>query len=261
MGQQPELGISTTLAIFTGASIMTRAGILNLTFALVLVSNLNAGTTLSRAAISGDINQIKVRIDAGEDVNEIDKWGLTPLMWAVYYRYIPAAQYLLEHKADPNVQATASYGSVPNKGTALIIAAYYGLEAHVTLLLQHGANPELLDDQGKKAIDYAQKYNFHAIVTMLSRSKLAPAEKSDSTPAINTKATAAQSSPVKEKPITNQDVMNMLLAYRGDVFVINKIKKSSRQSLDVTPSTLSKLRELGVSKAVLDAMIQRAKNP
>jgi hypothetical protein len=238
---------------------MNRAGIVPLAIALGVIPNLHAGTTLSQAAISGSVSEVKTCLDSGEDINEIDKWGLTPLMWAVYYRYLPVVQYLLEHKANPNIQSTAAYGRVPNHGTPLIIAAYYGLDAHAALLLKYGANPELTDADGKRAIDYARYYRFQAVVNLLSKGQ--STDKSAAPSTKTTVKTEPQAASSKGKPITNQDVMDMLLAYRGDVYVIQKIKTAPKQALDVSPATLAKLKSLGVSKAVMDAMIQRASRP
>ena len=257
---------------------MRRNGMFTLILAFVMFASLNAGTTLSKAAISGDLAKVKACIDGGEKVDEVDKWGMTPLIWAVYYKYLPVVQYLLDQKADPNIQSKGSYRSIPKQATALSVAAYYGLEEHASLLLKHGANSELVDNNNKKAIDYAKTYNFTPIVNMLSKEKRppaviptekpipspkiesAPVHKTESVPAPKVESAPAptRTNVTKEKPITNQDVMNMLLKGQGDSVVIRNIKKSPKQAMDVSPKAQAKLRELGVSTAVIQAMIQRA---
>ncbi len=241
---------------------MRRNGMFTLILAFVMFASLNAGTTLSKAAISGDLAKVKACIDGGEKVDEIDKWGMTPLIWAVYYKYLPVVQYLLDQKADPNIQSKGSYRSIPKQATALSVAAYYGLEEHASLLLKHGANSELVDNNNKKAIDYAKTYNFTPIVNMLSKEKrppaVIPAEKPIPSPKIESAPAPTRTNVTKEKPITNQDVMNMLLKGQGDSVVIRNIKKSPKQAMDVSPKAQAKLREMGVSKAVIQAMIQRA---
>jgi len=68
---------------------------------------------LSKAVIGGDLGEVKAQYKATPgELNAIDKWGWTPLMWAVFYRYLPITEYLLEIGADPNIQGISAYGSV-----------------------------------------------------------------------------------------------------------------------------------------------------
>ena len=82
-----------------------------------------AGTGLSEAASAGDLEQVKARLAAGEDVNGFDKWGWTPLMWAVYDRHLALTEFLLERGADPNLQAQRSRRALAKGATPLIIAS------------------------------------------------------------------------------------------------------------------------------------------
>jgi hypothetical protein len=66
------------------------------------------------------------------------------------------------------------------------------------------------------------------------------------------------SSGPKEKPLTNDDVLAMVKADLGDELVIGKIRQAPREELDVSPETLVKLKQEGLSRPVLDAMIRRA---
>ena len=45
---------------------------------------LSAGTELSKAVRTGELDKVKASLESGEKVNDLDKWGWTPLMWAVY---------------------------------------------------------------------------------------------------------------------------------------------------------------------------------
>lgn len=62
----------------------------------------------------------------------------------------------------------------------------------------------------------------------------------------------------QEKPLTNEDVLAMVKADLGDELVVGKIRQAPREALDVSPETLVKLKQAGISRAVLDAMIRRA---
>lgn len=142
---------------------------------LILLAGLAAcassATKLSRDAIDGNLAGVKKRVKAGNDVNEFDKWGWTPLHWAVYYRSLPVTKFLLENGADPNIQTTEAYGSMKAGSTPLMITAYYGLPDFAELLLKHGARTNVADDNGITAIDYAKRYQYTKVIELLERSK------------------------------------------------------------------------------------------
>jgi ankyrin repeat protein len=64
----------------------------------------------------GDVESIKVLIDAGADVNQTTQYGWTPLLTATQNKHYVAASFLLDRGANPNI---------PNKGgwTPLYLAA------------------------------------------------------------------------------------------------------------------------------------------
>jgi len=64
-----------------------------------------------------------------------------------------------------------------------------------------------------------------------------------------------------DKPLSNADVIALLKAGLGDDVVIAKITQAKRQSLDVSPEVLIKLKEDGVSTKVIEAMVKRAGQP
>ena len=126
------------------------------------------GTKLSKAAIAGDLDKVKECISNGEKVNEIDKWGWTPILWAIYYRQEVVAKWLLNHGADPNSQSTMIYGDFPIGTTPLGLAVYYAQEDQVTLLIASKADPSIADSKGKKPMDYAKYYNLEGCASILS---------------------------------------------------------------------------------------------
>ena len=60
-------------------------------------------TPLVFAARRGDIESIKVLVDAGADVNQTTQYGWTPLLTATQNKHYIAATFLLEHGANPNI--------------------------------------------------------------------------------------------------------------------------------------------------------------
>ncbi|MDP2876608.1 MAG: hypothetical protein Q8O00_10525, partial [Holophaga sp.] len=50
---------------------------------------------LSEAVLSGDLTKVKAQFNSHPDeLNKIDKWGWTPLMWATLKRYVPIVKFL-----------------------------------------------------------------------------------------------------------------------------------------------------------------------
>ncbi len=102
-------------------------------------------TPLLYAAMSGDLDTVRVLVSAGADANETAADGTTPLIVALQRgireglwrlpggRNQHIAAYLLARGADPNL-AEAGY-------TALHVASATGQRAAVEALLEHGADP------------------------------------------------------------------------------------------------------------------------
>jgi len=128
-----------------------------------------ASSSLSRAALDGNLQEVKVLVSQGEKINEIDKWGWTPLIWSVYYGNFPVTKWLLENGADPNIQTEREYGTYLAGTTALILAAAYGRDDAVEALLENKADSTVVDRKGKKAIDYAEEYGFEKSVALLRK--------------------------------------------------------------------------------------------
>jgi hypothetical protein len=61
----------------------------------------------------------------------------------------------------------------------------------------------------------------------------------------------------QQNALTNEDIVAMVKAELGDQVVIDKIKSSPGDNLDTSTDALIRLKEAGVSKAVIDAMIKR----
>ncbi len=135
---------------------------------MVLVIALFAGCgSLSRSAYRGDLEGVKKHLEKGADINQYDRWGWTPIMWAIYYNYYDIVKYMLENKANPNLRSMHDYGSIAKDSTPLMIASYYGSAGIARLLLRYGADKNMENRQGETAYSIAEKYNFIEIIDLL----------------------------------------------------------------------------------------------
>ena len=110
-------------------------------------------TALIKAITDNDSQRVNFLLYAGMDPNEPNDEGLTPLV-AAAKSDAEITEMLLNHKAkvdEPSINGT----------TPLMAAAAYGQPANVRLLLEYGANPNLKDNQGKTAMDYASENKNH----------------------------------------------------------------------------------------------------
>ena len=103
----------------------------------------------------GSEQMIELLLQKGADPGAVDKLGRTPLQLAVIHRrQINILKIMLQNpfrKADPN--AVDSSGR-----TALHYAASYGCNAEIIgFLVKHGADPEQVDQTGKKPRDYLRE--------------------------------------------------------------------------------------------------------
>jgi len=103
-------------------------------------------TALMMAALKGDLAVSRELIKRGAKVR---RSGWTPLHYAASSPQVSVVELMLQHGADIDAQA-------PNGNTALMMAARYGEEDSVSLLLARGANKRLLNELGQSAQDFAR---------------------------------------------------------------------------------------------------------
>jgi len=108
-------------------------------------------TALHFAVREGDLETVKVLVDAGADVNQVSEFGWTPLLTATQNRYYQIGKFLLEHGANPNIANEGGwnplYIATDNRN---IEGGDYPARKpdmphldFIRLLLENGANPNL----------------------------------------------------------------------------------------------------------------------
>lgn len=144
---------------------------------LLTAAPLDAGTRLSKAAIDGNLEKARTLVAEGERVNDLDKWGWTPLMWAVFYRQSNLVTWLLGQGADPNIASTKAFRSMPVGTTALGVASYYGLETYVRQLMEQKGDPKKADAMGQTPLGLANFHGFTACAQIMEG--VVPADRAD----------------------------------------------------------------------------------
>lgn len=108
-------------------------------------------TPVALAAFFGQAQAVKALIAAGANVNAAAKNPLKvqALHAAVAGRHLEVVKAVLDAGADPNAQQQAGFRPMHEAGTN-------ANRKLAELLLAHGADPSLPNDEGKSAIDFAR---------------------------------------------------------------------------------------------------------
>ncbi|XP_041839354.1 cyclin-dependent kinase 4 inhibitor B [Melanotaenia boesemani] len=115
---------------------------------------------LTTAAAQGNTAHVRELLQAGAEVNGVNRFGRTALQ-VMMMGSAPVARVLLEHGADPNV-ADISTGTTP-----LHDAASLGFLDTVRLLLQAQANPQARDKATYLPVDLARQNGHTGVVALL----------------------------------------------------------------------------------------------
>ncbi|XP_066510596.1 ankyrin repeat domain-containing protein 31-like isoform X2 [Hoplias malabaricus] len=114
-------------------------------------------TCLHIAAMKGDIESVEKMIKNDACVNMTDNAGWTPLHEAVFHEHYSVVESLA--LAGANINPVGYNGVIP-----LHDAAQIGSLKTVDLLLKHGADPLLKDNEGKTAVDLTTDINVQALL-------------------------------------------------------------------------------------------------
>jgi ankyrin repeat protein len=121
-------------------------------------------TALHAAAGRGQREMARFLLEQGADVNAMNGWGETPLHCAVAQRHLEMVADLLECGADINACQAGS-----DTGTPLWRAAEKLLLDEVKYLLQHGADPRLINEAKKQSPSVGAHRAFEAACRQFHR--------------------------------------------------------------------------------------------
>ena len=111
---------------------------------------------LSWASRNNQCGSMAALVDLGADVNASAFRG-TPLLWACYADKVDAAQWLLDHGADPDLRHDWGGEGHGVSAVAMHLAAQNDAVGCVALLLDRGADPTIIDGaHGGDALGWAE---------------------------------------------------------------------------------------------------------
>lgn len=167
---------------------------------------LGLNDALIMAASHGDAKEVLESLESGADPDAASRTGVTPLLAAVYGGNVEAVRTVVERGAHINRiprgyrswtwtgariplghQALAKAASLGD--TALVLAAQLGHADIVSVLLEHGADPNLANLEGDTPLSVAAEQGHDKIVAMLLAKGVDPNEAQRSAPAYTARAT------------------------------------------------------------------------
>lgn len=117
-------------------------------FAFILSSCASSNPLIINAAGNGDISTVKHLHSTGQNINEKDYNGATPLMYAIWSGKADVAKYLIEAGADLKAKDNNDYD-------ALLYAIDYKQNDIINLLLTKGVDIESKDSNGRTPLFHA----------------------------------------------------------------------------------------------------------
>lgn len=132
------------------ATVMTNVQRGNVQTTTPIFQNIN----IHQMAAKGELNMLKQETENGADLNKVDEYGLSPLLWACANGQLITVKYMLEKMVDLNIVG-------PQAENALLFASCYGYTDIVKLLLDLGMNVDYVDETQGSSLMYSA-YNNHA---------------------------------------------------------------------------------------------------
>jgi len=114
--------------------------------------------------MQNEVEMIRDLLRAGQNPNEANEGGLTPLLVACQQGSLTASKLLVDAGADVNHQDESGF-------TPLMEAAILGYDRIAQYLLEHGADASLKNSDGETARDLALKEEHHDLAALLKRKK------------------------------------------------------------------------------------------
>jgi len=122
----------------------------------------NGWTPFLLSVANGDMKLAKLFIEYGADINVKNTMERSALHFAIKYNFSDFVKLLIKHNVNVNISETCGYAKNP-----IIEAVIEGNLNIVELLIEAGANINVQDLNGKRALQYAEENNFGDIAKTL----------------------------------------------------------------------------------------------
>jgi Ankyrin repeats (3 copies)/Ankyrin repeat len=125
--------------------------------------------SLTWASRCGRMEAMELLVASGANVNGTPYRG-TPLLWAIYPDQVQAAEWLLDHGADPDLHHDFGGEGHGVQAVAMHLAAQYGSLGCLRLLLERGADATITDGAHRSTpLGWARFGEQPEAVTLLER--------------------------------------------------------------------------------------------
>ena len=123
----------------------------------ILIQNL-----FMNAISDNDLEEVKLLINAGVDINATNDHGVTPLLFAVVYNAESGdmVKLLLENGADVNAQSVSDGYTALMHAVKLVDFRQENRAKIVEMLLKAGADVNIQNKRGKTALDFARNLDY-----------------------------------------------------------------------------------------------------
>lgn len=156
---QNEQGDPALYVALTEDALASALALLQDTRLDVNLLNGSGESPLMMAAFRNHLDLARQLVARGAAVN---KSGWTPLHYAATRGHVDMMQYLILQGANINAAS-------PNGTTPLMMAAGYGTPAAIRLLLKYHADPQIKNEQGLAALDFARNASRDDAAALLER--------------------------------------------------------------------------------------------
>lgn len=123
-------------------------------------------TPLHQAVYQGNTKRVLELMQAGADINALDKYGWTPLHDAVFKKRIRITKLLIKQGAHINSQ------DFEEQWTPLHEAAFNGYTRLAEILLEAGADSTIKDLFGDTPLEDAQEKDYPEIVKLIKKARV-----------------------------------------------------------------------------------------